>query len=48
MKNPRRKRTGYLFAKSNNSYNFLVTPHSGGVLDPKWNKVSVAAIIFNA
>ena len=42
MKNPRRKRTGYLSAKTKYSSLFPVTPQSGGVLDPVWNKKSAS------
>jgi len=31
---PRRKRTGYLSAELKNSCKILITPQSGGVLDP--------------
>jgi len=34
MNEPRRKRTGYRPLKTENTFNLLLTPQSGGVLDP--------------
>ena len=42
MKNPRRKRTGYLSARIKVFFQLFVTPQSGGVLDPGWNKKSAS------